>query len=429
MENAGTFTSNTTTIHHEVALTNNRAAELGRLQDHRNANFISIESYLAWMPPEEVMHIFQAIAALPSLRSFRISFSFQRFRQLPVLPIPSRALVSILDNNNSNQPSVLENLTLDEVTFSFRDSQDFRALAGGLHRAPRLKMVTLFNCFPLPPEHPDDNNDNNNNNDADTEMDSTIHSNPFDSLAHALTHIPNLQELNLIFTREGPEWIRALLQHVCSSRTMTILRINVPDFSFVGRPTQSLCRALQVNTTLLELSIRCPLDAQGGECLARALESSTSHCQLKQLYIQLKNYNFAIPIAEALHTNQHLTLFELRVWTGGDRHPLLSSLEQMVMRNLNLRRIIIDNGRLGLTPLIDFYLTLNLHDRRRLLQGGDKLTKQVWIDFLVRLRPNVSGLFYTLSLNPTLCERADHTARDNMLLIGNQGRQKRQRSF
>ena len=419
MEPAGAFT----TIHHEVALTNNRAAELRRLQDHRNANFISIESYLAWIPPEELVHVFQAIAALPSLQSFRISFSFQRFRQLPVLPIPSQALISVLDTNNHNntdQPSVLETLTLDEVTFSFRDSQDLMALAVALQQAPRLKLVTLFNCFPLQPEDPDNNNNNNN-----AEIDSTIDNNPFDPLAHALTNIPNLQELNLIFTREGPEWIRALLQHVCSSRTMKILRINVPDFSFVGRPTQSLCRALQANTTLTELSIRCPLDAQGGECLAKALEGPTSFCRLEQLYIQLKDYSYAIPIAKALHTNQHLTTFELRVWTGGDRNPLLSSLETMVMSNLVLRRIIIDNGRLGLTPLIDFYLRLNRHDRRSLLEGGDKLTKQVWIDFLVRLRPNLSGLFYTLSLNPTLCERVDSTA----LLIGKQGRQKRQRSF
>ena len=208
---------------------------------------------------------------------------------------------------------------------------------------------------------------------------------------------------------------------------MEVLRINVPDGSFLGDPLQCLCRALESNATLRELSIRCPLDAAGGVALARALKSPTIS-RLEQLYIQLKNYNYAIPIAEALHTNRHLKSLELRVWTGGDRSPLLAAYETMVLRNPVIQELIIDNGRLGLTPLIDFYLTLNLHDRRRLLERGDKLTKQAWIDFLVRLRPNLSGLFYTLSLNPTLCEPKDGGFPvADAWTIGDQARQKRQR--
>lgn len=419
------------TIHHEVALTNNRAAELWRLRDHSNANFVSIESYLAWMPPDDLLEIFRAIGKLSSLRTFRISFSFQRFRQLPVLPIPSQALASVLDSSNtadsSNaiEQSTLESLTLDEVTFSFRGPNDWISLAKVLKRASGLKLVTLFNCFPLRPVETFDTNANG----------STEECHLFDTLAKALSDIRNLQELNLIYTREGPEWIQALLQHVCTSRSMKILRINVHDFSFVGDPIQQMCQALQSNTTLRELSIRCPLDADGAAYLADALNGSKSDCRLEELYIQLKNYAYAIPIAEALHTNKNMTWFELRVWTGGDRNPLLKALERMLIDNTCMQSITIDNGRLGLTLSIDFYLALNKSGRKKLLEGGDKLTKEVWVDYLVGWSSNLSGLFYVLSLNPSLCEQNGKIMKEDNVTVsapdfnmGNQGRRKRLRS-
>lgn len=424
-------------VHYEVSLAN-PTAEMRRIQSPqggRHATFISIESYLAWLPDAEVLQVFKAAAEVPLLRTFRISFSFQRFRQLPVLPIPFQALVTVLKSAQK-----LETLTLDEVTLGFRDTNDLMALSSTLQSAPALKVVTLFNCFPnnsnghLPQEAvaavtatPDSNSYTSTlGKTATSADDSTISKprSPIEQLAEALVSVPSLNELNLIFTREAPEWISALLKHSCSSKSMTILRINVPDGSFLGDPMKYLCRSLESNSTLRELSIRCPLDSNGGEALAKAIQSTTN--RLERLYIQLKNYNYAVPIAEALHTNLYLKSLELRVWTGGDRSGLLAAYETMVLYNPVIRELTVDNGRLGLTPIIDFYLNLNRHDRRRLLEGGDKLTKQVWIDFLVLQQPSLSGLFYTLSLNPTLCQPKED---EHFSVTNEQGRRKRQRVF
>jgi len=384
------------TIHCEVALANPHA-EVQRLQTrHQRANFVSIESYLAWLSDEEINYIIKAVADLPELQTFRISFSFQKFRQLPVLPIPGHALVSILESK------LLETLTLDEATFKFPDFNDVYRLVSALEQAPRLKIVTLFNFFPLEPA--------SNTNSTTTRSSSSVDSPTANVLARALCHLPSLQELNLIFTRDGPAWICALLRQSCSSHSMQRLRINVPDGSFLGQPIQCLCQSLQTNSVLQELSIRCPLDENGGNAVARALNSPLN--RLEQVYIQLKHYDFAIPIAEALHTNRCLKSFELRVWTGGDRAPLLHACERMVLHNPVLQELVIDNGRLGLTALIDFYLLLNLQDRRQLLECGDKLSPKAWIDSLGRQLSNVSGLFYTLSLNPTLCGQSSQTSTD-----------------
>ncbi|CAB9514166.1 expressed unknown protein [Seminavis robusta] len=394
------------TSHHEVALGANADAEVRRLQAHLDATFISIESYLAWMPDEEIIQIFQAVGQLPHLTTFRISFSFQRFRQLPVLPLPSQALLATLQAAQG-----LETLTLDEVRFVFQNNEDLEALAQTLQQAPNLKNVTLFNCFPVepPPLLPPPNLRGMM---PVEEAPSTL---PPDPLAAALSRIPNLQELNLIFTLEGPAWISALLRQSCNSPSLKILRINVPDGSFLGGgdPIRNMCQSLQNSqSTLKELSIRCPLDDDGGRALARAL-SSPHNTSLQELYIQMKSYQHAIPIAQALITNKRLKSFELRVWTGGDRGPLLEAYEAMVPHNAVIEQLIIDNGRLGLTPLIDFFLELNRAGRRGLLENGDKLEKSSWIDFLIRFHPNASVLFYTLSLNPSLCYTSSCDENDN----------------
>ena len=131
-------------IHHEVALANPEA-EMARLHGNREATFVSVESYLAWLPDEQLIRIFRQVGLqCQNLHTFRISFSFQQFRQLPVLPIPSQALVSLLEAAPN-----LQTLTLDECRFVFRDERnDLETLSIALQNATNLKHVTLFNCFP-----------------------------------------------------------------------------------------------------------------------------------------------------------------------------------------------------------------------------------------------------------------------------------------
>lgn len=416
--------ANASTIHHEVALAN-AAAEVTRLYKHKHdANFISIESYLAWMPDEDVLQIFQAVGKLPHLHTFRISFSFQRFRQLPVLPIPFQALEAVLDSARQ-----LQTMTLDEVRFLFRSGQDLLTLARALKdKTKRLKHLTLFNCFPVVAEDPTTTTPTREDETAATSLvrnsaatsTSTLHvkiiNNPLVSLANALATIPALVELNIIFTveqresgnREGPDdWIASLLRESCRSKSMQILRINVPDGTLLGDPMECMGCALETNDTLQELSIRCPLDAAGGKALAKALQSKVS--RLTQLYIQLQRYDFAIPIAHALATNTSLKSFEVRVWTGGDRGPLHQAYETMLDTNCVLEELIIDNGRHVLTPKINFFLTLNGAGRRQFLERGETLDKHVWMDILTNFLhlgkddDKTSALFYILSLNPSLC--------------------------
>lgn len=367
------------TVHHEVALANTEA-ELAHLHANRDANFISIESYLAWLPNEDILRLFREIGRLPNLHSFRISFSFQRFRQLPVLPIPSHALAELLQSAQK-----LEALTLDECRLVFRDGNDIQALSLALQRAPKLTHITLYNCFPQPPQPSEPPQDF-----------------PPDQLAQGISQIPTLEEFNVIFTLGGPEsWISSLVGQSCTSNSMRALRINVPDGSCLGVPIFSMCRNLETNITLKDLSIRCCLDDEAGTALGQALKSP--HNALEELYVQMRSYHHAIPIAQALAKNNHLKSFELRVWTRGDRQPLLSAYEAMLPHNLTLERLVIDNGRHQFTPLIDFYLALNRAGRRQLLEQGEHLQRQTWIDFLIRrAHPDVSFLYYTLSLNPCL---------------------------
>jgi hypothetical protein len=381
--------------HHEVTLSNAQGS-IERLQAHLDATFISIETYLAWLPDHEVTAIFAAVGHLPLLTTFRISFSFQRFRQLPVLPIPSQALVATLQSARQ-----LQTLTLDEVRFAFRDNHDVEALATALRQAPNIASVTLFNCFPVQPILPAHQLALHQHHHHQQHLQEEPCRLSPDPIAYALSNMPSLLELNLIFTIEAPGWIGALLKQSCNSQSMQILRINVPDGSFLGDPIQFMCHSLQTNSTLKELSIRCPLDGDGGRALARALTSP--QIALQELYIQMKSYHYAIPIADALRSNKRLKSFELRVWTGGDRRPLLEAYEAMVPHNTVIENLVIDNGRLGLTPVIDFYLEMNRAGRRGLLEEGDKWQKSEWINFMIRFRPDVSVLFYTLSLNPSLC--------------------------
>jgi hypothetical protein len=129
---------------------------------------------------------------------------------------------------------------------------------------------------------------------------------------------------------------------------------------------------------------------------------------MRELYLQMEQYEYAMVIAEALKDNRALKSFELRVWKGGDRLPLLEVYEEMLQHNSTIEQLIIDSGGPGtLNATIEFYLRLNRAGRQRLIVQSEEVPRKEWIDFLIPHKNDLRVIFYIISLNPSLCQCVD----------------------
>ena len=57
-------------------------------------------------------------------------------------------------------------------------------------------------------------------------------------------------------------------------------------------------------------------------------------------------------------------------------------------------------------PMISMYLKLNQLGRGDLIQN-DQTSRQQWVDKLLEAHDYLDGLYYFLSMNPSLCEKQD----------------------
>eukprot|EP00797_Seminavis_robusta_P018467 Sro276_g106030.2 (324) ;mRNA; r:49149-50120 len=251
-------------------------------------------------------------------------------------------------------------------------------------------------------------------------------------LLRALAETPKLEKV-VLYSHDGKcPWGRlegTAVESLCRSETLQDLQhLVLYDSSdaihnfFTDEHTSAMARALSNNnpqplqqplqqnniqSQLEEVMISCwPLGRQGVDALCQMLRTNTSLLKCTMVVYELGHDNntqetCTMPeLATALQSNTTLQSFEIHGSTELGKW-LEEAFLIMMQSNYTLTTLkLCQDEALFLRPFLQFYLALNKAGRKLLDQNA---TREDWVSALIRVRQDLSCIFYFLSTNPLLC--------------------------
>lgn len=236
----------------------------------------------------------------------------------------------------------------------------------------------------------------------------------------AISVTPKMERVVLYSPQGRCPWGRlngAALNTLCQSPTLKDLQhLVLYDSSastgnfFADEHTMALAQALSnPQARLQEVMISCwPLGQAGVRTLCQMLQTNQSLQKLTMVIYELGDDNNTDEtcnlgeLATALLSNSTLKTLELHGSTDLGKW-IEEDFWIMMQSNFCLTSLkLCQDKALFSRRFLDFYLKLNAAGRGQLMQNENAATAQ-WVDSLIRVRDDLSCLFYFLSSNPLLC--------------------------
>eukprot|EP00797_Seminavis_robusta_P027177 Sro506_g156260.2 (237) ;mRNA; r:7248-7958 len=233
--------------------------------------------------------------------------------------------------------------------------------------------------------------------------------------------MPALREVELdmmelsrwLLKNESVDSFRHFLEHARSLTRLSLSYMRLPH-----EYVQTLAQALVNDTcSIRQLFLdRCDsLSRESAWAMAQMLRYNTS---LQQLHLVVKDYEDAIPMAQALqenNTQSQLTKLLLRTY----QHPRIvrpavyQAFSSMLQHNCRIQTLEMYQGhpmrpwRDLQDPQLLLYLKLNRAGRAQVM-ANDKKEQQPnneeWAKIIIAARDDVDCSFYFLSQNPSVCQ-------------------------
>jgi hypothetical protein len=91
-----------------------------------------------------------------------------------------------------------------------------------------------------------------------------------------------------------------------------------------------------------------------------------------------------------------------------------NALTNMLEKNYELERLIIDSNEMSIQRKIEYYIRLNNVGRGQLINGG-QANRIEWVTMIISVRDDLDCVYYFISMNPTLCQKYTKTTMANVL--------------
>jgi hypothetical protein len=345
----------------------------------------------------EILQLFAALSSLPNL--YRLWLDSGR-EGSPFYTLPVQALALVLQ-----QAPQMTRLALYDVEL-FGGLAEFQQLELALEQHTKLHDFGLVGC-----RLADETIQSTCTTTSTTYAgDCTILSNV---IGKSLATLPSLEWVEL----SGQEFDAlgtlspGSLGSLCESSSLTKLMLD--NFELSDPHIVAMSSVLAESTTIQEIKWTFEIGVSGCTALSHmlninsSLENVTLHLNDVLTDNNNKKEDPTLLIAQGLEQNQsieYFTLFGPAKISSTTQEAFVALLRQ----NTSLVHCSIDLehcGRLSdkLQAESELYLKLNEVGRKQLF---DSAPPQQWIDTLWKLRHNLDGLYYLISVNPTLCSLA-----------------------
>lgn len=225
-----------------------------------------------------------------------------------------------------------------------------------------------------------------------------------ESVLVRLCQSPTLRQLQLVYFHLSSKAVSAAAQALRENNTLRFLSLDLSKTGPTG--ALSLFDVLRHNKKLAEFQIWASTQPSWAkdQCLIQLAKALTENSSVKSLAVLTHSRT----LAEAM---QNLTVVN---------DDIARAFVKMLETNCTLEDLVLDDygedelarrpgGGQNYTPIIDFYLALNLSKRRQqLLQKYDTYTRKDWMELLAMAIKSESeirleAVHYFLRLNPSLC--------------------------
>ena len=350
--------------------------------------------------PDEINDVLRMASCLPNLRRL----CFLRMR------VPVSAITDILHvasrSGIGGGLNLLEELELRSIVLS-GSLEDMRDLGFALEQHTTLKKIALADCRPESSEsmgHEINMNENHY----------------LDSVITALGKMVSLTQVEFDMM-ELSRWLQSTtsFQKFISGghlKRLSLSYMRVPEDYIL-----SMADALSCHDPLSSVEEVCfdrcdSLSKQSTFVMSEMLRRNTSLTKLK---LVVKDYDDAIPIAQALTYNtcsglKHLFLRTYSHLHNSIGHNVYQAFKTMLEHNFTIEYLEMFQGHpmrpiLALDPALNFYLKINRAGRNKLLSLqrqsiSTEASNDEWARVIIASRLDVQCTYYFLSQNPSICQ-------------------------
>jgi hypothetical protein len=148
------------------------------------------------------------------------------------------------------------------------------------------------------------------------------------------------------------------------------------------------------------------------ECSSAIADTLKMNTTMHSLYLPCSRFtdDGLIMLAESLTVNTTLKKVEIGVSDQIGSHGM-AALTQMLEKNYELERLIVDSAEKSIKGKIEYYMRLNAVGRGPLLSSG-QANRVEWVNMLISVHDDLDCLFYFISMNPTICQFANASGAD-----------------
>ena len=236
--------------------------------------------------------------------------------------------------------------------------------------------------------------------------------NALDQIVGSLSQLPSLVEVEIRpiqSTSLGAISTEALIE-VCQSRNLSTLRIYGFQFPDTFPHLESMLSTLRTSRAIQVLSFQSSFSEDYCNSIANLIRGTTSLLKLNVDMIAEQNDTHIVKIAEALRENTSLKTLGFQCLSSkySFKSATLVNFGKLLETNYSVEIIGFCSAGTGIqqNPMISMYLKLNQLGRGDLIQN-DQTSRQQWVDKLLEAHDYLDGLYYFLSMNPSLCEKQD----------------------
>jgi hypothetical protein len=148
------------------------------------------------------------------------------------------------------------------------------------------------------------------------------------------------------------------------------------------------------------------------DCSIAIAETLKANTTIRSLYLPCSRFtdDGLILLAESLTVNTTLKKVEIGV-SDHIGNQGMAALTQMLEKNYELERLIVDSAEKSIKSKIEYYMRLNAVGRGPLLCSG-QANRVEWVNMLISVHDDLDCLFYFISMNPTICQFANASGAD-----------------